>query len=253
MASRGVRADRAPDRADRLLERARAARRHRAADGPLPRDPPANGRDAARLRLARRDRSHVLSRRRPGRDRRGRPLDDPLEGLARGALDAARRRAPRDRLSGRRLRPLGDHERRAVPQHACSRRARVRRRAHRERRDRRGALALRAAADLARPAPGSRGPRDRCRRVARGRRRARSQLVEHVHQAVRDRASQLTRTGSSSSGRTSAGDGGPRPGTAGKRTRSSAPAPAPSTSRTSATGSRASTRRSSPTACPSSS
>ena len=32
--------------------------------GPLPRDPPANGRDAARLRLARRDRAHLLSRRR---------------------------------------------------------------------------------------------------------------------------------------------------------------------------------------------
>ena len=192
VAPRGVRADRAPERADRLLERARAARRHRAADGPLPRDPQANGRDAARLRLARRDRAHLLSRRPPRRDRRGRPLDDPLEGLARVALDAARRRAPRDRLAGRRLRALGDHERRAVAQHACSRRARVRRRAHRERRDRRRALALRAAGDLARPAPGARGPRDPCRRVARGRSRARSQLVEHVHQAVRDRASQLT-------------------------------------------------------------
>ena len=97
--------------------------------GPLPRDPAANGRDAARLRLARRDRADLLARRRPRRDRRGRALDDPLEGLARDALDAARRRAPRDRLAGRRLRPLRGHERRAVAHHACPRRARVRRRA----------------------------------------------------------------------------------------------------------------------------
>ena len=39
VAVRGLRPDRAPARADRLLERARAARRHRAADRALPRDP----------------------------------------------------------------------------------------------------------------------------------------------------------------------------------------------------------------------
>ena len=55
--------DRPPARARRLLERARAARRHRAAARPLPRHPDADGRHAARLRLDRRDRADVLARR----------------------------------------------------------------------------------------------------------------------------------------------------------------------------------------------
>ena len=56
LAVRGLRADRAPARAGRLLEQPRAARRHRAAARALPRDAAARPGHAARLRLDRRDR-----------------------------------------------------------------------------------------------------------------------------------------------------------------------------------------------------
>ena len=59
------------------------------------------GRDAARLRLARRDRADLLARRRARRGRRRRALDVALARVDRGALDARRGRAAR----GRRARP----------------------------------------------------------------------------------------------------------------------------------------------------
>ena len=64
----------------------------------------ADGRDAARLRLDRRDRADLLARRRARRDRRRRALDAALARLDRVALDAGRGRAARGRRARGRLR-----------------------------------------------------------------------------------------------------------------------------------------------------
>ena len=102
VAVRGLRPHRPAARAGRLLERARAARRDRAADRALPRDAAARARDAARLRLDRRDRADLLARRRDRRGARRRGLDRALARVGGGARDARRGRAAgggRDRAS----------------------------------------------------------------------------------------------------------------------------------------------------------
>ena len=242
VALRGLRPHRPAARARRLLERARAARRHRAPARAVPRDPAA---------LPGRCSSTAGSSRSRSRTRAAAivvavvvvvALDRALARLGGGARDArrgGRSRGRRDRVAFALAGVTSDGQSHATRVHDGAPLRRRRARWPRRRRRARPLPAAGADAALRRAALAlavviAAG-------CARRRRDARRLVVGRVHEHRRDRGDELARTASPTPARTTAGRGGSRRGAAGRTIRSRGRAPARSASRTSATARRAST------------